>query len=70
MGVYEEDESIRSANTNNMGTESEGQLELQAPSSPLSLGAQDVSGGSRSDTSGRTDRRYEANTRLSQLCAC
>jgi len=45
MGVYVEDESIRSANTNNVETENEGQFELPAgtifaslwePFSPLS----------------------------------
>jgi hypothetical protein len=36
----------------------------------LALGAQNVvSGGSRNDTSGRTDGLDEANTRFSQLCA-
>jgi len=69
MGVYEEEESIRSANTNNVGTESEGQFEWRHHLR-LSLGAQNVvSGGSRTDTSGRRDRRNEANTRFSKLCA-
>ena len=45
MGVYEDYESIRSANTNNVGSETEGQFELPAPSSPLSLGAQNVVSG-------------------------